>query len=239
LAPRYFRLVWRLQAETRVSQLLDDARNDVLEGARRMSRLGLVVASWGNVSARAGASDLAVVTPSGVAYECLTPEMLDVVSVASGRVVQGRLRPTSELEMHLAILRAREDVAGIVHTHSAYASAFAVARQDIPPILEDLAQAVGGPVVCARYAPAGSRELAAHVVEALGARNAALLANHGVVGVGHSVTEALRVCEVVEKAAGVYAIARGIGTPSTLPPEDVRRLHAEYVASYGQPVGRS
>lgn len=218
---------------------LDGARNDVLDGAKRMSRLGLVVASWGNVSARAASSDRVVVTPSGVAYEGLTAEMLDVVSLRSGKVVEGTLRPTSELEMHLAIFRARADVGGIVHTHSVHASAYAVARQSIPPVLEDLAQAVGGPVVCARYAPAGSRELADCVVEALGERNAALLANHGVVGVGATVAEALRVCEVVEKGAWVHALARGIGTPLALPPEDVLRLHAAYVASSSRLVGRS
>ena len=59
------------------------------------------------------------------------------------------------------------------------------------------------------------------------------------VGVGPTVAEALRVCEIVEKGAWVHAIARGIGTPLALPPDEVRRLHAEYVASYGQPVGRS
>lgn len=218
---------------------LDRARSEVLDGAKRMSRLGLVVASWGNVSARAGESDLVVVTPSGVAYEGLTAEMLDVVSLRSGQVVEGTLRPTSELEMHLAILRARADVGGIVHTHSVHASAYAVVRQGIPPILEDLAQAVGGPVACARYAPAGSRELAESVVEALGERNAALLANHGVVGVGATVAEALRVCEVVEKGAWVCAIATTLGTPLALPPDDVLRLHASYVASAGHLVGRS
>jgi len=221
-----------------VDPLVESARNEVLEGARRMSRLGLVVASWGNVSARAG-SDRVVVTPSGVAYEGLTSEMLDVVSLRSGTVVEGTLRPTSELEMHLAILRVRGDVGGIVHTHSVHASAHAVARQSIPAILEDLAQAVGGPVACARYAQAGTPELASHVVEALGERNAVLLANHGVVGVGPTVAEALRVCEVVEKGAWVHAVARTLGTPVTLPPDDVLRLHAAYVASYGQLVGRS
>jgi L-ribulose-5-phosphate 4-epimerase len=216
---------------------VEGARHAVLVVAQQMSRMGLVVGPWGNVSARVPGSDLAVVTPSGVPYESLVPDMLDVVSVATGRTVEGKLRPTSELAMHLAILRARGDVGGIVHTHSPHASAYAVAGVSIPPILEDLAQAVGGEVVCAEYAPAGTWELGESVVRALGPRNAALLANHGVVGIGPSAAEALRVCEVVEKGAWVYSLARGIGSPRALPPTEVLRLRAGYVTSYGQRGG--
>jgi L-ribulose-5-phosphate 4-epimerase len=218
---------------------VESARQEVLDAAQGMSKMGLVVASWGNVSARVLGMELAVVTPSGIAYESLRPEMLDVVSLETGRLVEGTLRPTSELEMHLAILRARSDVGGIVHTHSPYASAYAVLREAIPAVLEDLAQAVGGSVECAEYAPAGTRELAENVVAALGARNAALLANHGVVGVGPGVDEALRVCQVVEKGACVHAIARSIGRPTALPPGDVLRLRTSYVRVYGQPVSKS
>ncbi len=216
---------------------VEEARRAVLVVAQQMSRIGLVVGPWGNVSARVSGSDLTVVTPSGVPYESLVPEMLDVVSLTTGQMVDGTLRPTSELAMHLAILRARADVGGIVHTHSPHASAYAVAGASIPPILEDLAQAVGGAVACAEYAPAGTPELGENVVAALGPRNAALLANHGVVGVGPAVGEALRVCEVVEKGAWVYSLARSIGAPRALPPGEVLRLRAGYVRSYGQNGG--
>jgi L-fuculose-phosphate aldolase len=211
------------------------ARREVLSASRQMSRLGLVASVWGNVSARVDAAALAVVTPSGVEYERLDEAMLDVVDVATGRVVRGSLRPTTELPLHLAIYRARRDVGGIVHTHSPWATAHAAAGRDLPPIVEDLAQVVGGPVVCAAYAPPGTEDLAGRVVEALGDRGAALMASHGVVGVGPTVAEALRVCEVVEKGARIHAIACALGDPGVLADGDVARLRRAYLTSYGQP----
>jgi L-fuculose-phosphate aldolase len=136
--------------------------------------------------------------------------------------------------MHLAIYRARKDVLGVVHTHSIWASAFAAVHQHIPPVVEDLAQAVGGAVACARYALAGTEELAQNVLKALGRRAAALLANHGVVGVGPSVAEALRVCQIVEKGAQIHALASLLGRALPLPPSDVAALRHSYLTAYGQ-----
>ena len=87
---------------------------------------------------------------------------------------------------------------------------------------------------CAEYAPPGTQDLANQVVRALGRKNAVLLANHGVVGVGPSPGEALRVCQVVEKSAQIHAIARMIGRPAFLSPEDVASLRGIYLTSYGQ-----
>jgi L-fuculose-phosphate aldolase len=199
-----------------------------------MSRLGLVASTWGNVSARVPGTALAITTPSGVEYEVLDEGMLCVVDVSTGRVVDGHLRPSSELPMHLGIYRAREDVGGIVHTHSVYATAHSVLRVALPPIVEDLAQAVGGPVECAEHARAGTTALADAVVRGLGDRGAVLMANHGLVGVGRTVDDALRVCLVVEQGARIYSVARALGEPVSLPQGEVRNLHREYLASYGQ-----
>ena len=205
-----------------------------MDAARRMSRLGLVASTWGNVSARVPATALAVITPSGVEYEALDEGMLCVVNVSTGALVDGLLRPSSELPMHLAIYRAREDVGGIVHTHSVYATAHSVLRVALPPIVEDLAQAVGGPVECAEHARAGTKDLADAVVRGLGDRGAVLMASHGLVGVGRAVDDALRVCLVVEQGARIYSAARALGEPVSLPPGEVHTLHREYQASYGQ-----
>ncbi len=199
-----------------------------------MSRLGLVASTWGNVSARVPATALAVITPSGVEYEALDEGMLCVLDVPTGAVVDGLLRPSSELPMHLGIYRAREDVGGIVHTHSVYATAHSVLRLALPPIVEDLAQAVGGPVECAEYARAGTAALADAVVRGLGDRDAVLIANHGLVGVGRTTRDALRVCLVVEQGARIYSAARALGDPVPLPHEEVGTLHREYRVSYGQ-----
>jgi len=223
-----------LRGEAPTPAALDRARADVLAASKQMARCGLVAGVWGNVSARVPGTDLAVVTPSGVDYECMDTGMLGVLDITSGRRVEGYLRPSSEARLHLAIYRAREDVLGIMHTHSTWASAHAAAHQDIPPIVEDLAQAVGGVVTCAPYAMAGTEELATSAVRALGRKGAALLANHGVVGVGPTVAEALRVCQIVEKGAQIHALARLLGPASPLPAEDVEKLRRAYLALYCQ-----
>jgi L-fuculose-phosphate aldolase len=160
--------------------------------------------------------------------------MLDVIEIATGRRVEGNLRPTSELKMHLAILRARDDIGGVVHTHSTYASAFAAAHRDVPPIIEDLAQVVGGPVACADYALPGTDDLARNAVRALGSKGGVLLANHGVVGVGPTAAEALRVCQIVEKGAQIHWIAMALGGSVALPEHDVDYLRLMYLTQYGQ-----
>jgi len=209
-------------------------KSEVVEAAKQMYRTGLVAAVWGNVSARVPGTDLIVVTPSGVEYETITEDMLCVVDLHSENMVEGHLKPSSETKMHLHIYRARGDVFGVMHTHSNYCSAFSVVHKDIPPIVEDLAQVVGGSVTCARYALPGTDDLGVNTVKALGKKGAVLLANHGMVGVGDTVAEALRVCQVVEKGAQIAAIAKTIGHPILLSHEDVEWLRHSYKHGYGQ-----
>jgi L-ribulose-5-phosphate 4-epimerase len=209
-------------------------RSAVVRVAKQMSRLGLVVSVWGNASARVRGTDLVIVTPSGVEYESLYEGIMPVVDLRTGVKIQGRLKESSETPTHLSVYRARPDVFGVVHTHSIQASAFAVLRESIPPLVEDIAQVAAGLVECAEYAPPGTPELGSHVVKALGPRNAALMANHGLMGVGPTVDEALRVCQVVEKAAQIYATARALGKPVLLSDEEVARLRKSYLTSYGQ-----
>lgn len=209
-------------------------RTAVVHVAQQMSRLGLVVSVWGNASARVRGTDLVVITPSGVEYESLYEGILPIVDLRTGAKVQGRLKQSSETPTHLAIYRARPDVFGVVHTHSVQASVFAVLRESIPALVEDIAQVAGCPVACAEYAPPGTPELGAQVVKALGTCNAALLANHGIVGVGPTIDEALRVCQVVEKGAQIYATARALGKPVPLSEGEVARLRKAYLTSYGQ-----
>ncbi|WP_018133292.1 class II aldolase/adducin family protein [Effusibacillus pohliae] len=213
---------------------IGEIREQVLQAAKEMYERGLVASVWGNLSARVPGTGLIVVTPSGVDYRSLQAEDLVVIELETGRVAEGKLKPTSELPMHLAILKARPDVNGVMHTHSVYASACSAAHKEIPPIVEDLAQVVGGSVSVARYALPGTPELGANAVKALNKKGAVLLANHGVVGVGHDIMEALRVCTIVEKGAQIFAIAKMIGSPVLLSHEDVAYLRDTYKDHYGQ-----
>ncbi|AQS59445.1 class II aldolase/adducin family protein [Desulforamulus ferrireducens] len=217
-----------------MSLTIQEARQQVAELGKKMLAGGLVAGTWGNISARVPQSDVVVITPSGMDYTKLRPSDIVVLDL-TGKVLEGEHKPSSEAPLHLAIYRSRSDVAGVVHTHSEAATAFAVVREPIPPVVEDAAMLVGGAVAVAEYALPGTEELAKNVVTALGNRYAVLMANHGLVGVGRHVEEAFTVCQVVEKAAKIYALARNLGEPQIIPEQDVLTLSQVYRHSYGQP----
>ena len=207
-------------------------RRSVLEAGQRMAELGLVAGTWGNISLRGESGNRIAITPSGRPYQELTAAEIVIVD-SCGQIVDGE-KPSSELALHVAIYRARPDVRAVVHTHSLYATACAVAGVAIPPSLEELVQAVGGEVLVARYALPGTAELADAVVDALADRNAALMSNHGAVACGPSLREALLVAQLVEKAAQIHAIAQGLGGAKRLSDQDVQLMREFYLKKYMQ-----
>ncbi|WP_347487852.1 class II aldolase/adducin family protein [Desulfoscipio sp. XC116] len=217
-----------------MSVAAEKVREQVLKTGSRMACAGLVMGAWGNISARVPGENLFVITPSGIPYDMMGKIDLVVVD-GEGRAVEGERKPSSELKLHLAIYGARAHAGAIVHTHSIYASAMAVAGKALPPILEDQVQLVGGAVPVTRYARAGTADLAVAAVDALGQSNAVLLANHGLVGLGRTVEEAFTVCQVVEKAAQVYILAELIGQAAVIPPGEIAILREAFLTSYGQP----
>ena len=213
-------------------QSMEELKQSVVLGGRQMIERNLVAGTWGNISLRNDAGNRIVITPSGRPYNELNPADIVVVD-EEGTVVEGS-RPSSELLLHMAIYAARPDVRAIVHTHSLYATACAVAGEAIPPCLEELVQVVGGGVNVAHYALPGTAQLAQNAVDALEDRTAVLLANHGAVACGPSLKEALLVAELVEKAAQIHAIAGQLGGARRLSDEDVQLMRRYYVEKYRQ-----
>lgn len=193
-----------------------EAMKEVLRTGQEMERRGLVAGTSGNCSARVHDSDLVIITPSSMEYDLLLAEDMCVVDMA-GEKVEGRYNPSVEVVMHLAIYEARPDVGGIVHTHQKMATAVAVSGKGIPPILEEEVFALGGGVELAEYALPGTQDLAHNAVEALGVRNACLLAHHGVVAVGPRIQDALLKAEIVERAAEIYIMSTMIGGARIVP----------------------
>ena len=189
-------------------------RERVAWALRYMEEKGLNYGYSGNVSARAGPGAY-LITPSGVRKAEVKPEDLLLVD-GEGRVIEGSGKPSVELPLHLAIHKARPDVGAIIHAHPIYATVLSVLRLDLEPIVEELALYVGGGVRVADYAPSGTEKLAENALKALGDRNAAILANHGVLACGSDVDEALNVLESVERAAQIYLLARLAGEPTKL-----------------------
>lgn len=209
---------------------LKEARQEVVEVAQAMYHRGLVVGTWGNVSRLA--EGMVAMTPSGMNYDIITLEDIVIIDLQGG-VVEGKWKPSTEWRLHTRIYEQQPSVAGIVHTHSPYAAAFAVAGKSIPPILEETAQMLGGEVRVSRYAAAGTPELAEEAVTALVSRQACLLANHGLVATGKDSWQALQACQVAEKSAMVTLLASQLGQVNILSDLDVSQLRASF-ASYGQ-----
>ena len=209
----------------------EELRQKVIDCGLNLLAAGLVAGTWGNISARVPDEELFIITPSGKDYRMLSAGDAVIVD-KTGKVVEGHLGPSSELPLHLAIYEARSDIKAIVHTHSVFASACAVAHKEIPPMIEDLVQMIGGAVPVAAYALPGTPELAKNAVQALRGRNGVLLANHGVVGCGRSLREALTACELIEKAARIYVYSMSLGGPHILSEEDVAVMHKFYLEHY-------
>jgi L-fuculose-phosphate aldolase len=186
-----------------VTASIDGAADAVLAAAQDMHRRGLVEGTAGNISARQ-ADGTVVATPSSVDYATMTLD--DLVTVApDGTVVhaaEGR-SPTSEISLHLAVYRAYDDVASVIHSHPVWATMYAVAHRPVPACVDEFTTYIGGEVRCARYEASGSEALGDAAVEALEGRGAALLANHGVVAVGPSPAKVLHIVALVERTAQI------------------------------------
>jgi L-fuculose-phosphate aldolase len=205
-------------------------RQSVLEAAQAMLQGGLVVGTSGNVSARCTGDSLAI-TASGTDYAAMTLDDIVVVDF-DGEPIIGDSIPSTEMLMHAAIYRARPGVGAVMHTHSAYASGLAVAGQALPALIDEVVVHLGGAIEVSAYAFPGTEELGEHVVIALGERNAALIRNHGMVGVGKTPAEALRACQITEHSARIYFIAKTVGVPQQIPADAIEteielfRMHA-------------
>jgi L-fuculose-phosphate aldolase len=209
---------------------LGELRAAVATACLRLLEAGLLRGTAGNLSARSGG--LVAITPTGVDYRRLDQGSVPVVDL-DGRPVDGELAPSSELPLHLAAYRARPDVGAVVHTHSRFATTFAVLGEELPAVHYLLAHA-GRRVRVAPYATYGTGELADACVAALGGDRAVLLANHGVVAVGAGLERALLAAEAVEEVAELCWRARCLGTPVVLPDEEMDRV-ARAFERYGQP----
>jgi L-ribulose-5-phosphate 4-epimerase len=213
--------------------MLEALREQLCQLHLELPKNNLVMWTGGNVSARDPGTGYVVIKPSGVRYEQLRPEHMVVVD-PEGKIIEGKLKPSSDTASHLYIYRHRPDVGGIVHTHSRYATAFAAVNKPIPVYLTAQADEFGGPIPCGGFALIGGEEIGKVVIASIGDSPAILLKNHGVFTIGKDAEAAVKAAVMVEDVACTVWIALQLGQPDEIPADDVAKLHKRYTNVYGQ-----
>jgi L-ribulose-5-phosphate 4-epimerase len=213
--------------------MLEPLREKLWQLHLELPKNNLVAWTSGNVSERDKTTGYVVIKPSGIRYEDLRPEHMVVIDL-EGKVIEGNLKVSSDTASHLYIYRNRPDVNGVVHTHSAFATAFAAVGKPIPVYLTSQADEFGGPIPCGGFALIGGEEIGKVVLESIGDSKAVLLKNHGVFTVGSSAEAAVKAAVMVEDIARTVWLALQMGLPDEIPPEMVEKLHYRYTHVYGQ-----
>ncbi|MEM7800636.1 MAG: L-ribulose-5-phosphate 4-epimerase [Chloroflexota bacterium] len=212
--------------------MLEELRERVYEANMALPEEGLVTMTSGNVSGRDIETDLMVIKPSGVKFKDLTPESMVVVDMR-GQVVEGEFGPSSDTATHLWVYRNRDDVHGIVHTHSNYATAFAAVNKPIPACLTAIADEFGCDIPCGGYAAIGGKEIGEEILRSIGTSTAILMKNHGVFTIGKTVEKALKSAVMVEDIAKTVWLALQIGVPERLSDEEIASNYERYHTRYG------
>lgn len=211
---------------------LERLREIVWQCNLELPKNDLVKMTSGNVSGRDPETGWVVIKPSGYSYEEMTPVHMVVVDL-DGNVIEGDLKPSTDTGAHLYVYRHRPDVFGMVHTHSPYATSFAVTGQPIPACLTACAM-LGGEVPLGGYAPIGGEEIGREIIARIGRALAIIMQNHGVFTIGWSPEHATKVAIEVEEIAKITHLAMLRGRAIPLAPEQVEYMVNLYQNEYGQ-----
>jgi L-fuculose-phosphate aldolase len=205
----------------------EDLRKQVVDAGLKMYRKGLTHRTSGNISCRVPQKEKMLITPSNIPYEQIQEKDIMLVNFAGEAEEAGR-NPSSETPFHLMIYKNREDIGGIVHSHSVYALAVAASRKTVPVFLDEMFSEIGGELEVSEYALPGSDELASNILTKLGDKNALLLANHGTVCCGKDLEEAFWVAETVEKICRIFVLSSLLDGVHPLPDEGVEYQRMMY-----------
>jgi L-fuculose-phosphate aldolase len=209
-----------------------EKRQSIIDACLRMNQIGINQGTSGNISVRH--EDGMLITPTSVPYEEMEPEQ--IVHMKLNGSFDPAHRPSSEWRFHLDILRARPEVNAVVHAHPPYSTILAIMGMEIPPVHYMIACLGGDNIRCAPYATFGSQELSDYAVKALQDRLACLLAHHGMIAVGPSLTKAMWLAVEVETLARQYHGCLQIGTPPLLSKAEIENVLGR-IAGYG-PAGK-
>ena len=199
--------------------MYEDTKKELLDICIRMVENDLVIGSSGNASVRI--DDHIVITPSSVFYTEMTVDDMVVIDL-NGDIIEGTRNPSIEWQMHLALYKNRSDAHAVVHTHSIYASAMAVRRDELPPILDETIPKLGSRIRVTKYYMPGTSDLGKTVVKQMDQRSAVFIANHGAVCIAKTLEKALHLAILLERTCKIYLIAKtGDGAAYPLPKDAV------------------
>ncbi len=193
----------------------------------------LVVWTGGNISGIVRDKGHIVIKPSGVLFQDLTPESMVVIDM-DGKVIEGNLKPSVDSAIHLYLYKKRPELGGICHTHSPYATSFALLGESIPAALTPLGHLTGRDIPCTRYAHAGCVDTGEAILEADKDGYGVLVQRHGVFTYGKSPEFSLKVAAHIEEAARTVYYAMTRGKVTAIPADELKRCLEFYGNHYGQ-----
>jgi L-fuculose-phosphate aldolase len=197
-------------------------RQEICEIGDRLYKRGFAAANDGNISCRI-AEDRVLCTPTMISKGFMKPDDLCVVDMG-GKQISGVRKRTSEIMLHLAIMKEREDVRAVVHCHPPHATAFGVAREPIPQCVLPEVEVFLGDVPITRYETPGGRDFAETILPFVKKTNIIILANHGTVSYGETVERAYWWTEILDAYCRILMLARGLGNVNYFTEPEAREL---------------
>lgn len=213
--------------------ILAELRQEVWRCNLELPKNNLVKMTSGNVSGRDPETGLVVIKPSGIPYDELTPDNMVVVNL-TGEAVEGDLLPSVDVSTHLYVYRHKDDVNGVVHTHSTYACVFAVLNKPIPATLTSCGLIGGHVPLGDYYPPLNDGKIGKEMLRVIGDSLAVVMKNHGVFTIGKTPSQATRVAVEVEDMAKVTYFAMMNGEPVILTNKQIKVMIKQYSEGYGQ-----
>ncbi len=209
--------------QTEADMDIQKAKEQIISIGKKLTASGAIGALEGNISCKVG--DRIVITPSGMGKEELLPEHLSIMDL-EGNWVDGPFKPSSESRMHVAIYRFRPDVSAVIHTHSPYSTAFAIANQPIDLRCSAEFAIFFKHVPVLPYGTPGTDDIYNGIDKELEEYDTVLLQNHGLVSVGRTLMNAYGKCATLESVLRTYTINRQLFPDRNcdLPKSELERL---------------
>lgn len=212
---------------------LEQLRREVWEANMGIFRAGLVTMHAGNGSGIDRKRRRVLIKPSGMDYDKMRPVDI-VVTDLEGHKVKGKWKPSVDLPHHLYLYKHCPEMGGVIHTHSNYATAFALLGRPIPVFLTAIADEFGAEVPCMPYVDNLGDHIGETILKHRGKAPAILLGQHGAFAWGPTPREALKAAVMLEDVARTCFLALLLGDPKPLPPEEVKKWWDRYHSTYGQ-----